>query len=310
LIFVVRTLIMQMQYFAFVVGLDLAASHGWVSTPVSRNVLVCKEKYGDDLLGNAFICASDRETGAQSPWVSGLPEGVPAGDMPGVAKVNAPVCSGGNDVRIPEAIAGLNTRGPSQATWHSGSVVQLCWSVEAAHGGVFGYRMCCDGTDSEQCFQANPMLTEGGHQWVNMTSKVLPTTDWCTKHRVPDGVQGKCTVSWRWDGGCTQCAPGQTSESSVFISCADVTVKSSSPSPPAPTPAPVPAPVPVPSPTPHHHQCGYSPCKDSEVCCCNGDKQVFYCVAADADVGVCAGSTRCPTKDSCCASEFTFLSVV
>jgi hypothetical protein len=294
---------MQMQCLAFVAGLDMVASHGWLSNPISRNELVCKEKYGDNLMGNAFTCASDRETPAQSPWFSGLPEGVPAGDMPGVAKVYDPVCSGGNDERIPEAIDGLNVRGPSQATWHSGSVVSLCWSVQAAHGGVFGYRLCCDGTNSEQCFQSHPLLTEDGRQWINMTSEVPVTTDWCTKHRVPDGVQGSCTVSWRWDGGCTQCASGQTSESSVFVSCADVTVESSSPTP-------MPSPVPVPSPKPVNPQCGYSPCTDDEVCCCNGDKGVFYCVAADADVGACAGSTRCPTKESCCASEFGFLSIV
>lgn len=301
-----------MQSFSFIAGLELVASHGMITNPVSRNELVCKKVYGDDLMGAAFTCTTDRETPAQSPWFSGLPAGVPAGDMPGVAKVYEPFCSGGTDSRISaDAIAGLNARGPSQATWDAGSTVSICWSVQAAHGGVFGYRLCCDGTNSEECFQRHPLLTEDGQQWIKMTSDVQMTTDWCTNHQVPSDVAGQCTVSWRWDGGCTDCASGQTSESSVFTSCSDVTVTSSSPTP-SPTPSPKPAPpTPAPSPKPVDLVCGYTACADDEVCCCNGAKAVYYCVAGDSSASACSGSTRCPTSQNCCGQHRTgFLSTL
>jgi len=294
-----------MQSFAFIAGLELVASHGFISNPISRNELVCQKVYGEGVFGPAFTCMTDRETPAQSPYLSGLPVGVAAGDMPGVAKVYEPFCSGGTDARISEAVAGLNVRGPSQATWHAGSTVSICWSVQAAHGGVFGYRLCCDGSNSEECFQRHPLLTVDGSQWITMTSEVPVTTDWCTNHKIPDDVSGQCTVSWRWDGGCANCAAGQTSESSVFTSCADVTVASPSPAPPSPVP-----PTPVPSPKPVDLMCGYSACADDEVCCCNGSKGVFYCVAHDSTASVCAGSTMCPTADNCCGQEgLGFLSI-
>merc|ERR1719230_1516404 len=50
--------------------------------------------------------------------------------------------------------------------------------------------------------------------------------------------------------------------------------------------------------------CGFTTCKDSEVCCCNATSgQSGFCVDAGSDTSVCTGSTMCPDGDSCCAKE-------
>jgi len=258
--------------------------HGFISSPVSRNELVCFQEYGEDLYGAAFNCVTDRETPAQNPETSGLPPGVMAGDMPGVANVNKPFCSSGSDPRLSAAaIEGLNTRGPIQDVWTAGSTVEMCWNVQAAHAGVYSYRLCCDGTDSEECFQSNVMHTTDGSVWLPAPDSHF-TLDYCNNMTVPEGLGGECTVSWRWDGG---------SESSVFVSCADVKIVSS------PTPQRRRRRAPSPSPS---GGCGYTACSDDQVCCCSGKQSYGYCVPKGSDSAVCAGSTMCPTKDECCSS--------
>merc|ERR550539_1136947 len=50
--------------------------------------------------------------------------------------------------------------------------------------------------------------------------------------------------------------------------------------------------------------CGYVKCEESEVCCCNATSgQSGFCVAADSDVAVCTGSTRCPDGEGCCDTD-------
>jgi len=288
-------------------------AHGYISTPTSRNILACGKVYDDSnwYADPFYTCSTDRETGAQSPSMSGLPAGVAAGDMPGVARVNAPFCSGGDDARIPDAIQGLNTKGSSQATWNAGDLVDVAWSVQAAHGGVYAYRLCCDGSDTEECFAKHILSNDDGVSWFPVPDpKDVPITrSDHQKVRVPQELSGECTLSWRWDGGCvkTACGPGQTSESSVFVSCADVTIKNDSPTPtPKPTPKPTPVPVPTPSPS-TGGKCAYATCKDEEVCCCNSDKNIGYCVAKGSDPALCAGSKMCPGKEGCCNAMAGFL---
>lgn len=296
-------------------------SHGYIDEPTSRNQLVCRKAYPDmDWYSPPlFDCLTDRETPAQSPLFSGLPAGMMAGDMPGVAKVYTPVCSAGHDSRISDAaIAGLNERGPSMATWLAGSTQEVSWNVQASHGGVYSYRLCCDGSDTEECFQQNVLEGEDGNKWFPIPNHtaVPPTTSDKRKVKIPQHLSGLCTLSWRWDGGCKVCDPDQTSESSVFVSCADVTI-TSGPTPPAPSPPPSPAPPPPsPAPTPPSPApaalCGYATCAEGTVCCCSADKNIGYCVDEGSDPsGSCAGHTMCPSKEGCCGdSRLGFLAAV
>lgn len=269
-----------------------------------------------------FVCHTDRETPAQSPSFSGLPSGVMAGDMPGVAKVYSPFCSGGRDPRLSDAaITALNQKGPSQATWPAGSTQLVSWNVQASHGGVYSYRLCCDGSDSEECFQQNVLEGEDGTKWFpipNHTAVKVTESDE-RKVKIPKHLSGECTLSWRWDGGCKVCGADQTSESSVFVSCADVTITNgpvppSPPAPPSPPGPPSPGPArrrrrssptpPVPAPTPPSPGplalCGYATCADGHVCCCSVEQtNIGYCLEEGSDPAGCVG-TMCPSKEGCC----------
>jgi len=157
----------------FLANVPMAMCHGFIETPVSRNKLVCEEVYGTDYYGAPYFCMTARETLAQ--FGKGLPPGVPAGDMPGVAEINEPWCSGGPaNTHINEAaVKGLNTRGEPTAYWVAGDLVDVTWKVEAAHGGVYSYRVCCDGTDTEECFKKNVLKSDDGVEWFNVTTGLI-----------------------------------------------------------------------------------------------------------------------------------------
>merc|ERR1712137_13425 len=158
-----------------------------------------------------------------------------------------------------------------------------------------------------ECFKQNVLKSDDGVEWFNVTTGLIRDTQ---KVRIPRTLNGKCTLSWRWDGGCTNCPAGQTSESSLFASCADVEIGlSPSPQPPTPKPTPTPPPTPSPSPTPSVYTCGMAPaCEKSQVCCCNpSNTAIGYCADAAQDAA-CAGNTRCPGQIGCCWEAGHFMS--
>jgi len=222
----------------------------------------------------------------------------------------------------------LATPGPIQASWKPGETVTITWNVQANHGGHYQYRLCPDGSDTEECFSKHVLKTVEGKEWVRIP---FGACCWFTKRTdtfiVPDVSCERCTLNWRWDAGYSD-VPLATRESSVFTSCADVKVEGK-PAPPTPTPKPTPTttpkPMPTPKPTPTTTpkpmptpppspfppgKCFYATCKDGEVCCCNRHQSIGYCVAEGSDPLTCGGSKMCPDTDNCCASDVGFLAHV
>lgn len=51
----------------------------------------------------------------------------------------------------------LLPRSDTGVVWNSGSVVEVKWSIRANHGGGYQYRLCPEGSLSEECFQRTPL---------------------------------------------------------------------------------------------------------------------------------------------------------
>jgi hypothetical protein len=183
-----------------------------------------------------FICLTDRETNDHEGGCDNLPcgscydNGCTAGNNPGYAIPKEPVCGAGDSNPI------FTTPGDIQAFWKAGDTVEITWNIAANHAGNYGYRLCLDGSDTEECFQKLPLMFDDGKQWRWLDhDNDAPRTD---RVVIPSDVNcERCTLGWRWDGAL---------ESSVFTNCADVSIDGGA-VPPAPPPSPTPAPSPAPS---------------------------------------------------------------
>lgn len=114
-----------------------------------------------------------------------------------------------------------------QVTWTAGTVVDVEVKYLLNHAGNYQFRLCLDGTDTDDCFNETPLKFEDGEDWHwidagwLVTSMIAPTFTGKGKYRkdrivIPDWVECRhCTLNWRWD-----CAL----EASVFSNCADVTI--------------------------------------------------------------------------------------
>lgn len=225
-------------------------SHGFIETPLSRNKQVCEEVYSEkwdpyhtDQTGQFYYCLTARETicwgGSEPPYGCGqglIPgqgiggQGYPAGTVPGKAVIAEPFCSAGpaSSHINQEAVDKLAVRRDATAHWTAGSTVEVAWNVQAAHGGRYAYFLCCDGSDTWDCFSKNPLSDSSGKTWFDVDWVGGSVTVQTDHLKLPSGVHGECTMAWRWDGGCGDnglaCPAGQPSESSLFASCADVTI--------------------------------------------------------------------------------------
>lgn len=123
----------------------------------------------------------------------------------------------------------LETPGEIQARYTAGDTVEVAWVVSANHRGSYQYRLCLDGSDTEECFKKTPLLFEDGASWHELPFPCTTCTGDAADHgaRVPlmvdrvvvprDAECDRCTLSWRWDS---------YQESTIFTSCADVSISS------------------------------------------------------------------------------------
>jgi len=234
-----------------------AASHGWVTTPTARNVLVCDSRHE-----SVWGCKSDRETKPPHP-----------GDQPG--PVGGNICAGDNNNGISnEAKQQMMVPGPIQGRYTAGEVVEMHWHVYADHGGWYSYRICLDGSDTEECFRQNILSNTAGEQKMRVTHG--STSDYYAQMRIPENVAcDRCTLSWFWHGDPSY-------EDNIFVNCIDISISGPRPSP-KPTPAPTgPTPTPAPSPTPPAGAC---PGGSMEACLrlCPGDVKGYKACVAECD---------------------------
>jgi len=210
-------------------------AHGFIETPASRQSVVCNATFPDSRLpalqvDDYFFCISDLETGADMPD-SGLPTPIlpdnVAGRHPGVAKMGEPLCAPPvAHGRIDAAtLTKLGSPGPVQATWTQGQRVDITWNVQANHGGWYSYRLCPDGSDTEECFSKHVLKNVHGEEWMKID---YADCCWYTKMVdtmiIPDDIScERCTLHWRWDAG-EEDVPLSLRESSVFTSCSDVRI--------------------------------------------------------------------------------------
>ena len=210
-------------------------SHGWMTQPLSRAEIGC---FG--YAGNSFWCLTHQSTG---PHVcDGLPCGdcdlpnYPAGSgggnctaasYPGTATPKEPYC---NPNQMPNT-SFLEIPGAVQSSYSAGETIEVAWVVDANHAGVYQYRLCLDGSDTEECFKKTQLRFADGALWHNIPNPGFTPDRYYTENGwrspmkvdrvvIPSDVQcDRCTLSWRWDAYY---------ESTVFTSCADVAISSSS----------------------------------------------------------------------------------
>lgn len=114
-----------------------------------------------------------------------------------------------------------------QVTWKAGSVVDVQVNYFLNHAGSYQFRLCLDGSDSDDCFKQLPLKFEDGSDWKWLDSNFLPVgvNPWTPldgmprKDRIviPDWVEcDRCTLNWRWDTAL---------EASIFSNCADVRIE-------------------------------------------------------------------------------------
>merc|ERR1712190_35418 len=138
---------------------------------------------------------------------------------PGVVPPTEPVCGRPLNLFV-KAIGPSFKKGSVQASWRAGSWVEVEVDYLLNHAGNYQFRLCLDGSDTEECFKKTPLKFADGSwwKWIDATlifNEILPTrvTD---KIWIPDGIQcDHCTLNWRWDTAL---------EASIFSNCADVSI--------------------------------------------------------------------------------------
>ena len=82
--------------------------------------------------------------------------------MTGFARAGG-YASGGKGHKLKDKAGdGLSTHGPVQANYTAGALVPMTWQVAANHGGKYQYRICTDGSDTEECFKRNVLKNDKG----------------------------------------------------------------------------------------------------------------------------------------------------
>jgi len=221
-----------------------ALGHGWMTKPISRASLGCTKS------NNWYYCESHQAT-MHGSACDNLPCGqcdveIPGGggkkcnpgEYPGRGTPKEPYCNPNQMVNT----SFLEAHGKVHARLTAGETIDVAWMVSAPHGGQYQYRLCLDGTDTEECFKRTPLLFADGRQWHRLD---YPCTDCIRKQDqfgrfdgsvkpdkivIPKDIQcERCTLGWRWDA---------SGEPTIFTSCADVSISAAPISSPSPTPAP------------------------------------------------------------------------
>jgi len=109
-------------------------------------------------------------------------------------------------------------KGAVQVNWKAGTWVDVAVDYLLNHAGNYQFRLCLDGSDTEECFKKTPLKFADGSwwKWIDATlifNEILPTRI-SDKIWIPEGIQcDRCTLNWRWDTAL---------EASIFSNCADV----------------------------------------------------------------------------------------
>jgi len=216
--------------------------HGTLTTPTSRAGLGCPQLGGPsyycehhqatlDFCGAHARCAGLHGRRCESTTAIGY-----CTAELGTATPLEPYC---NPNQAP-GTSFLETPGVVQASWTAGEEVDVAWSVSAPHGGWYRYRLCLDGSDTEDCFRKTPLLFSDGEMWHPQNEN-----EWVTYEDriiIPMNIScDRCTLSWHWEAHYDG-SGSMTNSTEVFIGCADITIspQSTTPSPPSTTPAPTP----------------------------------------------------------------------
>ena len=211
---------------AAIAHVPTAEAHGYVSNPPSRNYLASR-------VGAEYDVQSLNGNGPWGTWPSGV--WAPGGGG------NHPVC--GRDVYA--------ARGPPQATWNSGQIVDLSVTVTAVHAGHFYFGLCPSGQLSPQCAYSH-LLTNAatGKPYYDMAWTGGQRYGFTGVHnmrfKLPQGFScDPCVLYWHWVTG-NSCDPPGASPSGMlpcgtpgsvpeeFWNCVDVRVIGV----PAPNPTP------------------------------------------------------------------------
>lgn len=208
-----------------------------MTVPASRNLNQCTKSFPGTESSNACLANQDR-----SSAITGACEGLPCwgcnklpkppyhltctpGNHPGVYKIQNNVCG----VSSKSILFGPNhgpdfQRDDPQVTWQAGSVVEVEVMYLANHLGNYQFRLCLDGSDTDECFNQMPLKFEDGQDWHWIPEIFMNIHAFGRRHRkdrivLPEGVEcDHCTLNWRWD---------TAQEASVFSNCADVAITSS-----------------------------------------------------------------------------------
>jgi len=255
-----------MMITVFIVGaslLPMCAAHGFVTVPMSRNQLICDETYPEDedpVAGARFTsgirgrmarnwnyyCKSHRQHQYDQPHFD-----TPPGTMP----LTGPVCAGNMEPRqegfrlfqapgAEEVYAAFQTAGAVQGTYRAGDIIETRWQIVANHGGFYSYRLCLDGSDTEECFQNMVLQNETGAAWLgpvdpyrcgrnsaggceelpNYALLCNPDHNSCSytdRLVIPKDIScERCTLSWRWDTGYGE----MDNEATIFTNCMDIAI--------------------------------------------------------------------------------------
>lgn len=224
---------MMIRLISVVSCLPSALSHGYMTVPASRNLNQCPSSSGPcgDWMNK---CLTDQDRSGGAAACEGLP-------CAGCVKIPPEAClgGGGHDTCTPgnypgqypirNNVCGDFQQDDLQVTWQSGSVVDVEVRYILNHAGSYQFRLCLDGSDTDECFNEMPLKFEDGQDWHWVDSDWLPMRmpppsgygkDMKDRIVIPDGVEcDHCTLNWRWDTAL---------EASVFSNCADVAISSRS----------------------------------------------------------------------------------
>jgi len=96
--------------------------------------------------------------------------------------------------------------------------------IAANHGGWYAYRLCPDGSDTEECFAQNYLPNMEGKFWMPVRPGP-PSRLLRDRIQLPAGVEcERCTLSVRWEtwGGF----PGANADGiKLRINCMDVRIR-------------------------------------------------------------------------------------
>jgi len=190
-----------------------AYSHGFMVKPQSRNDKNCA---ASDYKCRSDVAVPRNYAGGFFNKAPGLGEG----SVPG------PVCGAGDS-------SAKFKKGEAVATYRAGDTIDVQWKSYANHGGHYAYRLCLDGSDTEECFKQNYLQNDKGETWIKIPpGSHKPTATFNDKIRIPQGINcDSCTLSWRWDTHSDQfdaLTAGSPDAAAVRVNCADIVITGTS----------------------------------------------------------------------------------